>query len=271
MGAFLFLNFLEALYNMQKYKTKKRFGQHFLHDQGVIQKLIYEINPQHNDNIVEIGPGLGALTFPLLETLSTLHVVEIDRDVIARLKQKKLSSLQIHEQDALTFEFDQLANNETLRVVGNLPYNISTPLIFHLLESASEISDMHFMLQNEVVERITAKPGSKTYGRLSVMVQYFCETEYLFFVGPESFSPPPKVDSAILRLIPRKSFIDKADDATKLASIVAQAFSMRRKTLRNNLKKLISAEQIESLNIDPSARAETLSVKDFVILSNTIK
>ncbi len=256
---------------MQKYKTKKRFGQHFLHDQGVIQKLIYEINPQVDDNIVEIGPGLGALTFPLLDALSALHVVEIDRDVIARLKLKNLASLQIHEQDALTFEFDQLEKGGTLRVVGNLPYNISTPLIFHLLESASKISDMHFMLQNEVVERITAKPGSKTYGRLSVMVQYFCETEYLFFVGPESFSPPPKVDSAILRLIPRKFFDQKADDEKKLASVVAQAFSMRRKTLRNNLKKLISSEEIESLNIDPSARAETLSVEEFVKLSNHIK
>jgi 16S rRNA (adenine1518-N6/adenine1519-N6)-dimethyltransferase len=255
---------------MQKYKTKKRFGQHFLHDQGVIQKLIYEINPQENDNIVEIGPGLGALTFPLLEALETLHVVEIDRDVIARLKTKNLASLQIHEQDALKFEFDQLAKGEVLRVVGNLPYNISTPLIFHLLESSSKISDMHFMLQNEVVERITAKPGNKTYGRLSVMVQYYCETEYLFFVGPESFSPPPKVDSAILRLIPRKTFENKANDATKLAAIVTQAFSMRRKTLRNNLKKIISDEQIKNLNIDPSARAETLSVEDFVKLSNYI-
>jgi len=255
---------------MPKYKTKKRFGQHFLHDQGVIQKLIYEINPQANDNIVEIGPGLGALTFPLLEALSTLHVVEIDRDVIARLKLKNLASLKIHEQDALTFSFDELAKNEIFRVVGNLPYNISTPLIFHLLESASKISDMHFMLQNEGVERITAKPGSKTYGRLSVMVQYFCETEYLFFVGPESFSPPPKVDSAILRLIPRKTFERKADDEKKLAAIVAQAFSMRRKTLRNNLKKLISSEDIESLNIDPSARAETLTVENFVTLSNAI-
>ena len=214
---------------------------------------------------------MGALTFPLLDVLPTLHVVEIDRDVIARLKLKNLASLQIHEHDALKFSFDDLAKDQVFRVVGNLPYNISTPLIFHLLESAAKISDMHFMLQNEVVERITAKPGSKTYGRLSVMVQYFCETEYLFFVGPESFSPPPKVDSAILRLIPRKSFDQKADDEKKLASIVTQAFSMRRKTLRNNLKKLISSEEIEQLNIDPSARAETLSVKDFVTLSNAIE
>ncbi|MEE9445053.1 MAG: 16S rRNA (adenine(1518)-N(6)/adenine(1519)-N(6))-dimethyltransferase RsmA [Cocleimonas sp.] len=255
---------------MQKYKTKKRFGQHFLHDQGVIQKLVHEINPLPSDRIVEIGPGLGALTFPLLEKLDVLNVVEIDRDVIQRLRLKNISNLVIHEQDALNFEFDQLVGPSGLRVVGNLPYNISTPLIFHLLESAATIKDMHFMLQNEVVERITAVPGNKTYGRLSVMVQYYCETEYLFFVAPESFSPPPKVDSAILRLIPRKAFSVKANSEKNLGRLVTQSFSMRRKTLRNNLKKLISAEQIEGLGIDPSARAETLRVEDFVKLSNLL-
>ena len=255
---------------MQKYKTKKRFGQHFLHDQGVIQKLVHEINPLATDSMVEIGPGLGALTFPLLEKLDNLNVVEIDRDVIKRLNFKNLANLIIHEQDALNFNFDQLVDTGGLRVVGNLPYNISTPLIFHLLESASKIIDMHFMLQNEVVERITAAPGSKTYGRLSVMVQYYCETEYLFFVGPESFSPPPKVDSAILRLIPRKIFTTKANCEKNLGNLVAQSFSMRRKTLRNNLKKVISAEQIEDLGIDPNARAETLSINDFVKLSNLL-
>ena len=255
---------------MQKYKTKKRFGQHFLHDQGVIQKLVHEINPLATDSMVEIGPGLGALTFPLLEKLDNLNVVEIDRDVIKRLNFKNLANLIIHEQDALNFNFDQLVDTGGLRVVGNLPYNISTPLIFHLLESASKIIDMHFMLQNEVVERITATPGSKTYGRLSVMVQYYCETEYLFFVGPESFSPPPKVDSAILRLIPRKIFTTKANCEKNLGNLVAQSFSMRRKTLRNNLKKVISAEQIEDLGIDPNARAETLSINDFVKLSNLL-
>lgn len=256
---------------MQKYKTKKRFGQHFLHDQSVIQKLVHEINPKSDEQIVEIGPGLGALTFPLLEKVDSISVVEIDRDVIQRLKLKNLDSLTIHEQDALTFNFDQLADDKGLRVVGNLPYNISTPLIFHLLESASQIKDMHFMLQNEVVERITAVPGSKTYGRLSVMVQYYCETEYLFFVGPESFSPPPKVDSAILRLLPRDKSSRKAQNEKNLEKVVAQAFSMRRKTLRNNLKKIIPAEQIEALGIDPSARAETLSVEDFVKISNILE
>ena len=253
---------------MKKYKTKKRFGQHFLHDQGVIQKLIYEINPKPTENFVEIGPGLGALTFPLLDNIERLNVVEIDRDVIKRLQDRNNAKLVIHSEDALKFNFDQLAENSTLRVVGNLPYNISTPLIFHLLESSLKIQDMHFMLQNEVVKRITATPGSKTFGRLSIMVQYYCETEYLFFVGPESFDPPPKVDSAIIRLKPwaNKPFI--ADDESVLAKLVAQAFSMRRKTLRNNLKKMLSSEQIESLGIDPSLRAEMLSIKDFVKLSN---
>ena len=261
---------------MQKYKTKKRFGQHFLHDHHVIQKLIYEINPHQSDLMVEIGPGLGALTFPLLEEIDQLHVIEIDRDVIKRLEQKNNPKLLIHSVDALEYDFNELVNNnEPLRVIGNLPYNISTPLIFHLLEpltnkSQASIIDMHFMLQNEVVERITAKPGNKSFGRLSVMVQYYCETEYLFFVGPESFDPPPKVDSAILRLTPWKERPYKAIDDKQLSILVAQAFSMRRKTLRNNLKKTLNTEQIESLGIDPSHRAETLSVEDFVKLSNLV-
>jgi len=255
---------------MQKYRTKKRFGQHFLNDQFVIQKIINEIHPSKTDCMVEIGPGLGALTFPLLDKLDTLNVIEIDRDVIARLKQKNNTKLIIHSSDALDYDFNALANEQALRVVGNLPYNISTPLIFHLLESAQIIQDMHFMLQNEVVQRITAQPGSKSYGRLSVMVQYHCQTEYLFFVGPESFDPPPKVDSAILRLSPWKKRPFKANDEKKLSILVAKAFSMRRKTLRNNLKNIIDTKQIESLGIDPSLRAETLKVSDFVQLSNLL-
>ncbi len=255
---------------MQKYRTKKRFGQHFLNDQFVIQKIINEIHPSKTDCMVEIGPGLGALTFPLLDKLDTLNVIEIDRDVIARLKQKNNTKLIIHSNDALDFDFNTLADEQALRIVGNLPYNISTPLIFHLLESAQIIQDMHFMLQNEVVQRITAQPGSKSYGRLSVMVQYHCQTEYLFFVGPESFDPPPKVDSAILRLSPWKNRPFKANNEKKLSILVAKAFSMRRKTLRNNLKNIIDTKQIESLGIDPSLRAETLKVSDFVQLSNLL-
>jgi len=256
---------------MQNYKTKKRFGQHFLNDFSVIEKLIYEINPNANDKIVEIGPGLGALSFPLLEKTDQLDVVEIDRDVIARLEQKNNPKLSIHGVDALDFDFSSLRKNQKkLRIVGNLPYNISTPLIFHLLDFKDDISDMHFMLQNEVVKRITAESNSKAYGRLSVMVQYHCKTEYLFFVGPESFDPPPKVDSAILRLSPWKDQPYKAKDEKHLSQLVAQAFSMRRKTLRNNLKKIMSSEQIEQLEIDPSNRAESLNISDFVKLSNFV-
>ena len=254
---------------MGNYKTKKRFGQHFLNDYLVIEKLVNDINPKADDNIVEIGPGLGALTFPMLERIDALNVVEIDRDVIFRLEQRNDPRLTIHGVDALQFDFSSLLKEEEkLRVVGNLPYNISTPLIFHLLSFKEKISDMHFMLQNEVVKRITAEPNTKAYGRLSVMAQYHCKTEYLFFVGPESFDPPPKVDSAILRISPWENRLDKAENEQHLSQIVAQAFSMRRKTLRNNLKKLITAEQIESLDIDPGKRAENLTTSDFVKLSN---
>jgi len=254
---------------MGNYKTKKRFGQHFLNDYSVIEKLVNDINPKADDNIVEIGPGLGALTFPMLERIDALNVVEIDRDVIFRLEQRNDPRLTIHGVDALQFDFSSLLKGEEkLRVVGNLPYNISTPLIFHLLSFKEKISDMHFMLQNEVVKRITAEPNTKAYGRLSVMAQYHCKTEYLFFVGPESFDPPPKVDSAILRISPWQNRLDKAENEQHLSQIVAQAFSMRRKTLRNNLKKLITAEQIESLDIDPGKRAENLTTSDFVKLSN---
>lgn len=254
---------------MAHYKTKKRFGQHFLNDFSIIEKLIYEINPKSDDLMVEIGPGLGALTFPLLEKLKHLNVVEIDRDVISRLEQKKETKLSIYGVDALKFDFDTLLDNDkTLRVVGNLPYNISTPLIFHLLDFKTHIKDMHFMLQNEVVKRLTAEINTKAYGRLSVMVQYHCKTDYLFFVGPESFDPPPKVDSAIVRLTPWKNKTETANNEKHLSEVVAMAFSMRRKTLRNNLKKVLTVEEIESINIDPSKRAENLSVSEFVKLSN---
>lgn len=258
---------------MANYKTKKRFGQHFLHDRNIIERIIHAIQPHQKEQFVEIGPGLGALTFPLLEHVSALDVVEIDRDVIARLQQKKeqeqIEKLSIHSHDALKLDFKTLSKDKRpLRVVGNLPYNISTPLIFHLLESAHNIQDMHFMLQNEVVQRITAAPNSKSYGRLSIMVQYYCETEYLFFVPPGAFSPPPKVDSAVLRLTPWKTLPYKAIDEMDLSKLVAQAFSTRRKTLRNTLKKMLSAEQIESLGINPGLRPENISVAEYVTLSN---
>ena len=254
-----------------KYRTKKRFGQHFLHDQGVIQTLIQYINPKPDQQIIEIGPGMGALTFPLLQQLGSMEVIEIDRDVISHLRSQGGDKLIIHNMDALKFDLSQLLKaDQQLRVVGNLPYNISTPLIFHLLEYAPHIKDMHFMLQKEVVDRISAAPGSKTYGRLSVMVQYHCDTDYLFYVGPEAFSPPPKVDSAVLRLQPWQQKPYQANDLKLLAQVVTQAFSMRRKTLRNTLKTLLTTEQIESVGIDPTLRPENLSVKNYVELSNLL-
>jgi 16S rRNA (adenine1518-N6/adenine1519-N6)-dimethyltransferase len=253
-----------------KYRTKKRFGQHFLHDHGVIQTLIQYINPKQDQQIIEIGPGLGALTFPLLEKMDRMEVIEIDRDVVKILQEKGGNQLTIHNVDALRFDLMQLLKDQQLRVVGNLPYNISTPLIFHLLEYAAHIQDMHFMLQKEVVDRITAQPGSKTYGRLSVMVQYHCHTEYLFYVGPEAFSPPPKVDSAVLRLQPWQQKPYLANDLKLLSQVVTQAFSMRRKTLRNTLKTLLTIEQIESAGVDPKLRPENLSVKNYVDLSNLL-
>jgi 16S rRNA (adenine1518-N6/adenine1519-N6)-dimethyltransferase len=254
-----------------KYRTKKRFGQHFLHDHGIIQTLIQYINPKPDQQIIEIGPGMGALTFPLLQQIGSMEVIEIDRDVIHHLRSQGGDKLTIHNMDALKFDLSQLLkSDQQLRVVGNLPYNISTPLIFHLLEYATHIQDMHFMLQKEVVDRISAAPGSKTYGRLSVMVQYHCKTEYLFYVGPEAFNPPPKVDSAVLRLQPWQQKPYQAKDIKLLSQVVTQAFSMRRKTLRNTLKKLLTTEQIEGVGIDPSLRPENLSVKNYVELSNLL-
>ena len=262
---------------MKKYQTKKRFGQHFLHDQYVIQNIISGIHPQADETLVEIGPGLGALTFPLLEKVNHLHVVEIDRDIIQRLKGKNDKRLAIHDIDALKFDPSSVfssdydtyeQSNQLLRIVGNLPYNISTPLIFHLLESAPIIKDMHFMLQKEVVDRMTASPNTKLYGRLSVMVQYHCQTENLFNVPPGAFNPPPKVDSAVIRLIPwtEKPFVATVEK--ELSHLVNQAFMKRRKTLRNALKDSLSPKQIDHAGVDATLRPENLSIKDFVSLAN---
>lgn len=257
-------------------RAKKRFGQHFLHDRSVINRMVSALALQPDDRIVEIGPGTGALTFPLLEKLLHLQLVEIDRDVIDWWQQQDkqvLDKLHIHTLDALKLDVPALrgdTEDPQLRIVGNLPYNISTPLIFHLMSHARHIRDMLFMLQKEVVDRMTAVPGNKDYGRLSVMVQYFCATEYLLKIGPGAFNPPPKVDSAVIYLKPRTAFSLVAQDTEVLSATVAQAFSQRRKTLRNTLKKVLTAEQIESLDIDPGQRAETLEVNDFVRLSNLV-
>ena len=251
-----------------EHHPRKRFGQHFLHDRNVLEKIIAAIHPQANDNMVEIGPGKGALTFPLAEKLRQLTVIELDRDLVANL-QRQHENLIIHNADALKFDFGALTTKpHSLRIVGNLPYNISTPILFHLLEQADNIKDMHFLLQKEVVDRLAAQPGGKDYGRLSVMVQYHCKVEKLFLVSPGSFSPPPKVDSAFVRLLPWKQLPQKAKDFSRFTNIVRQAFSQRRKTLGKSLKNLVGKQQFENAGIDPALRPEQLSVEEFVRLAN---
>lgn len=254
------------------HKHKKQFGQNFLNNGRIIDQIVASIRPRPDDHMVEIGPGEAALTAPLIDIVNKLDIIEIDNDLIGPLKIKFACkpAFNLHHTDALKFDYASLlSESETdLRVVGNLPYNISSPLMFHLLNYAEQITDMHFMLQKEVVDRLTAEPGIKAYGRLSVMIQYACQTEYLFTVGPENFTPPPKVDSAIVRLIPYKTKPFVADDEKAFKDVVRQAFSQKRKTLRNTLKGWLDAEQIEQCGIDPSARAETISVEKFVQLAN---
>lgn len=253
-----------------KHIPRKRFGQHFLTDESVIHAIVSAIDPKPDDTLVEIGPGLGALTKPLLERISHLHVVELDRDIIAQLKKTwPPEKLVIHEGDALKFDFSVIASEakqssqNKIRVCGNLPYNISSPLLFHLKEYAGQISDMSFMLQKEVVDRMVAQPSTHAYGRLSVMLQRSFHMEALFDVPPEAFDPPPKVDSAIVRMIPKKAgeFIEL--DENRFAEIVTAAFSQRRKTLRNTLGKVVGENAFAQAGIDPGLRAENLSVSDF--------
>lgn len=247
---------------------KKRFGQHFLNDSALIHAIVRAIHPQSDDHMIEIGPGLGALTLPLLDLLNTLTAIEIDRDLYATWQNRAKTNLELIHADALEVNYATLGSK--LRLVGNLPYNISTPLIIHLLTYNESILDMHFMLQKEVVNRLAAQPGSKAFGRLSVMVQYHCEVEALFDVPPEAFDPPPKVDSAIVRLTPYKQKPYPNVDINKLEKLVALAFSMRRKTLANNLKPLFSASAIETLGIDPKLRPEQLTVSDYVQLTQSM-
>ena len=258
---------------MSKHIARKRFGQNFLIDAQVIGGIVAAVAPQRDDLVVEIGPGLGALTEPLLQRFDHLHVVEIDRDIVARLRQRfPADRLSIHAGDALAFDFSSLAAaRRKLRVVGNLPYNISTPLLFHLAQFADRVYDMHFMLQKEVVERMVAEPGSADYGRLSVMLQYRFVMDWLLDVPPESFDPAPKVDSAVVRLIPRAPGELAARDAARFAALVAAAFSQRRKMLRNTLKGSVDEALFARLGIAPTARAETLSVADYVRLANAVE
>ena len=245
---------------------RKRFGQNFLTDVGVVADIVGAIHPLDNDLLVEIGPGLGALTRPLLRSLDHLHVVEIDRNIVERLQQQfPRDKLTIHSGDALEFDFASLGQN--LRVVGNLPYNISTPLLFHLSHFAHNIRDMHFTLQKEVVERMVAVPSTSDYGRLSVMLQCRFEMEQLFIVSPESFQPVPKVESAVVRMVPRRQPVIAAERERLLADIVSAAFGQRRKTLRNTLRTYLKPEDYAVLEIDPGKRAENLSVSQFISIA----
>lgn len=255
-----------------KHVAKKRFGQNFLTDQGVINSLVGAIAPQAADLMVEIGPGLGALTKPLLQKLKQLHVVEVDRDIIAWMQAEYAKpayaqcNIRIHNADALKFDFSSLGQG--LRVTGNLPYNISTPILFHLLANVSHITDMHFMLQKEVVERMVAQASTPAYGRLSVMLQYHLQMDYLITVPPGAFEPAPKVESAFVRCVPHATLPFIAKDEAVFAKVVLAAFSQRRKTLRNTLKGLLADEGFSALNIDSQQRAENLSVADFVAIAN---
>ena len=248
---------------------RKRFGQNFLNSPGVIRNIVEAIAPQRGDLMVEIGPGQAALTEPLCDALDRLHVVEIDRDLIALLKRRfPADKLVIHEGDALDFDFGAFGND--LRIVGNLPYNISTPLLFHLSAFANQVRDMHFMLQKEVVDRMVAAPGNSDYGRLSVMLQYRFEMERLFIVPPGAFTPAPKVDSAIVRMLPKPVEQRQARDEQQFARIVTAAFGQRRKMLRNTLRDMFDEAALEALEVRPTARPEELAVADYVRLANAL-
>ncbi|MBX2809580.1 MAG: 16S rRNA (adenine(1518)-N(6)/adenine(1519)-N(6))-dimethyltransferase RsmA [Cellvibrionaceae bacterium] len=258
------------------HRPRKRFGQNFLCDQHIIARIIKAIAATGDDNLVEIGPGQGALSAPLLSACPSLQVIEIDRDLIPVLLAQfaKYPDFHIYREDVLKFDFTPLFSSKPLRIVGNLPYNISTPLIFHLLRytdnDAHCIEDMHFMLQKEVVQRLSAGPGDKHYGRLSVMVQYYCQVDYLFTVPPTAFSPQPKVDSAIVRLLPHRQCPHRAENSQHFRHLVNVAFQQRRKTLRNILKPFVDQTQMQQLPVDTQRRPETLSLAEFVKLSNVI-
>ena len=271
---------------MKGHVARKRFGQNFLVDPGIIAAIVSAVDPKRNETVVEIGPGLGAITEPLMTRVDHLHVVEIDRDLIARLKKQHAPErMTVHEGDALAFDFASIGKD--LRLVGNLPYNISTPLLFHLAEYVDVVHDMHFMLQKEVVERMVAEPGTADFGRMSVMLQYRFYLEWLIDVPPESFDPPPKVQSAVVRLIPKPVSELTAKNQEKLSQVVLTAFSQRRKMLRNTMKALLSDAGFADCNStavgagsftfestrarlddDISLRPEDVSVEDYVRIAN---
>ena len=254
------------------HRARKRFGQNFLKDPGVIQRILAAIQPAPGQHLVETGPGQGALTGELLASGCALDVIELDRDLVPNLQERFGDNprFRLHSADALRFDFNRIGNaGPRLRIVGNLPYNISTPLLFHLLAFSPRIEDMHFMLQREVVQRLTARPGSKSWGKLGVMAQFHSEVEYLFEVPAAAFRPVPKVVSAVVRLTPREESRDPELES-RLRRVVTAAFSQRRKTLRNTLRDLVDVQQLEALDISPQARAETLTLQQFIAISEVI-
>ena len=256
------------------HQPRKRFGQNFLHDQAVLARMVQSVNPQPGERLVEIGPGQGALTCPILDLHGHLTAIELDRDLIPLLSEKcaPIGELTLIEADAMKYDFSALASvTGKIRLFGNLPYNISTPILFHLSEYAGVITDLHVLLQKEVAERIAATPGNKNYGRLSVMMQTRFDTTLLFDVGPGAFRPPPKVTSTFLRLKPHAKPVVHISDPDQFAALVTSAFSQRRKTLRNSIRHLLSIEQISAGGIDPSRRAETLTLEEFAILGNMLE
>ena len=255
--------------NPPRHVHKKQFGQHFLHDDAIVAGIVRAIAPRAGEQVVEIGPGDGALTLPLLRALGRLTVIELDRDLVPRLENaaRGVGELTIVNADVLGVDFSALAAGAPLRVVGNLPYNISSPILFHCLDHVDAITDMHFMLQKEVVDRMAAAPGSKVYGRLSVMLQLACRVEPLLHVPPQAFRPPPKVESAVVRLLPRPQAQRPDVDPTLLANVVRAAFGQRRKTLANALHGLLDAPAIASAGVDPRTRAEQVAPDGFVALA----
>jgi 16S rRNA (adenine1518-N6/adenine1519-N6)-dimethyltransferase len=253
-----------------KHRARKRFGQHFLHDKGIVGRLLEAINPQAGELVVEIGPGQGALTLPLLRRLGRLEAIELDRDLVTYLQEKCAAEgdLRLYNQDALTFNFRTLVRpGQRLRMVGNLPYNISTPLLFHLLAQSDVLESMHFMLQREVAMRLAAVPGTKEYGRLSVMVQFYCLVEQLFVVKPGAFIPPPKVDSMVVCLRPHRPALAPDIPSAVLNRLVTKAFSQRRKTLSNALKGLLTTADLQAAELDPQQRPETVSLEQYLALT----
>ncbi len=251
---------------------KKRLGQHFLHDRGIISNIVLAVDPKPGDRLVEIGPGQGAITFPLLERHGELTVIEFDRDLIEPLTHaaQGRGELQVIHRDVLQVDFTALAAGGMIRLVGNLPYNLSSPILFHALDHAAVVRDMHFMLQKEVVDRMAAGPGSKVYGRLGVMLQAYCRVTPLFDVPPGAFRPPPKVDSAVVRLVPRPAQEVAVEDGAMFSRVVRDAFGQRRKTLRNALSNIADADAIAAGGVDPTLRAEQVPVDAFVALANTL-